>query len=150
MIFARETLTEFLLEGLPLLNAHYKEIAWRQDKIVLEPDFNRYLRIEEAGQLVVHTARTEEGLLKGYAIWLITPHLHYKSVLTAVNDIVYLAPEERGGIGGPFLTYAEAELKKLKVQLVSLHIKKMLDWSPLAPRLGFENVESTHLKWIGD
>lgn len=150
MIYAEETLATALDDTKPLLVKHWHEIAWRQDKIPLDPDYVRYHKAEELKTLRIYTARKESGELVGYALWFVSTLMHYKQTLCAVNDIIYVDEAYRGGVGARLLKFSELELKKLGVQVMSLHIKKILDWSPLAAALGFEHTESTHHKWIGD
>lgn len=150
MIYAEETLATALKDMKPLLVKHWHEIAWRQDKIPLDPDYTRYQQLEILKYLRIYTARKESGELIGYALWIVTTLSHYKQTLCAANDIVYVDEAHRGGVGVRLLQFSETELKKLGVQVMSLHIKKVLDWSPLAGALGFEHTESNHHKWIGD
>jgi len=150
MIYAEETLATAWNDVQPLATKHWHEIAWRQDKIQLDPDYERYQRIEASKGLRIYTARKDSGELIGYAFWFIATLTHYKQTLCAANDVVYVDEAYRGGVGAKLLRFSETELKKLGVQTLSLHIKEILDWSPLAAALGFERTESTHQKWIGD
>ncbi|MDX2059922.1 MAG: hypothetical protein SFV24_19085 [Gemmatimonadales bacterium] len=136
-------------EAESLLRAHYEEIAWRKDKIKLNPDWNHYAALELAGRLVGFSLR-KGGHLVGYSVFFLGPHPHYKDTTIALNDVIFVIPEMRGGAGGLLITTAEAELKALGVHVVSYHIKKCLDWGPLAERFGYEAVETNHWKYVGD
>jgi hypothetical protein len=149
--FAVEPLADFLLQSKPLFEAHYQEIAWRKEKIALEPDYAQYQVLADARRLIVVTARTPDAVLIGYALWFVMPHLHYKSTMFAYNDILYIAPEYRkSGAGRDLLRFSEVTVLGFDVKVLTLHIKNCLDWSPLAASEGYEAVESTHMKWIGD
>lgn len=150
MIYAEETFDGAMEEMKPLWVKHWHEIAWRQDKIPLDPDLARYRVAEAHKGLRVYTARKESGELIGYALWFVQTLTHYKQTLGAINDVIYVEEAYRGGVGARLIKFSETELKKLGVQTLSLHIKDILNWSPLAAVLGFERTESTHLKWIGD
>jgi GNAT superfamily N-acetyltransferase len=148
---AREWYSQALVDEMqPLLRAHYEEIAWRPDKIALDPDYTRYEKLEALGILRIYTARTF-GELTGYAIFLVQPHLHYKGNLTAINDIVFVWPNRRGAfVGKKLLGFAEKELRAEGVRTLGLHIKEAHNWGAMAQHLGFEKVEALWLKWIGD
>lgn len=136
-------------ETAPLVEAHYREIAWRQDVIPLDPDYDRYAAGDTTGAIRIYTAR-QDGELIGYAVFIVNPHLHYKTTLWAMNDVLYVAEGRRGyRAGSKLLRYAEADLRANGVKVMGLHIKDLHNWGSLAKILGFERVESTWLKWIG-
>lgn len=150
VIFARENFKDLYPEMLPLAEAQWREIAWNQDKIPLLVDEERYEFLQDEGVLLCFSVR-HKGKLIGYALFIMNNHLHYKSTCFAVNDIVFLDKAYRGNqIGIDLLEFCESELKALGAKVITLHIKHMLDWSPMAKSLGFESVESTLLKWVGD
>jgi GNAT superfamily N-acetyltransferase len=132
-----------------LFQQHYEEIAWRKDKIKLNPDMEKYKLLADQGLAKMYTAR-ENGELIGYAIWFIVRHMHYKNTLKAMNDILYVAPEKRGGmLGVNLIRHCENELIRLGVHTIGMHIKKSLDWGYIAERMGFEPVETLYEKYVG-
>lgn len=149
MIYAQETMAQAQAEMEPLFAQHWEEIAWRKDKIALAPNYAAYAELERKSVLKIYTAR-KEGELIGYACWFVSPLLHYSTTLCATNDIVYVNPRYRGGTGMRLVRFSEAELKKLGVQVLGLHIKDCLNWGPLAERIGYERTEANWHKWIGD
>ena len=132
-----------------LIQQHYQEIAWKKDKIKLNPDWKRYEDMERAGVLKTFTVR-EDGALIGYAIFFVRENLHYNDVLWAANDIVFVRKDKRGLTGIRLLKYAEQALRKMGCHVVSMHIKREHDWGRLAGRLGYEHTEANYWKWIGD
>src|SRR5689334_18451912 len=85
--FARETLTtELVDELLPLLRAHYLEIAHYQD-IELDPDWDAYAVVQQNNALRVFTAR-QDGKLVGYCAFFLRKNMHYRKSLQAVNDVI--------------------------------------------------------------
>jgi len=148
MILQHEPFAQCIDEGQRLLQAHYKEIAWRQDKIPLAIDREAYLRMDMEGKLMIFTAR-DSGRLVGYAAWFVNKHPHYKTTQYAVNDVIYVDPESRGGLGIRLIKFSEKSLRETGVSVVVLHIKKILDWSLMAERLGYELTDLVHQKWIG-
>ncbi len=148
--FAREGFVDMYPEMLPLLEKHYNEIAWNIEKIPLHVDIDKYAQLDGACILFCFSAR-EAGRLIGYAAFLVHPHPHYMSTVFATNDVIFIEKSHRGRqLGAEFLEFCETELKAFGVQAIAIRIKNCLNWAPLAEACGFEPVESTHLKWVGD
>lgn len=100
--------------------------------------------------LSVATARLD-GELVGYQVYIITPHLHYKSSITAMSDILYLAPEHRlGRLGLKLMQHAESELKARNVQRVIQNVKLSNDWGRILERMGYKPFERIYAKLLGD
>jgi GNAT superfamily N-acetyltransferase len=151
MKFQREVATtEFCAEILPLLERHYHEIAHYQD-IVLDPDFKKYIEIEEAGFLRVFTARDDAGKLAGYGIFVVRANMHYRQSLQAVQDVLFIAPEHRNaGFGAKLISFCDGELQKEGVQVVYHHVKLAHDFGPLMEKIGYEKIETIYgrrLSW---
>src|SRR5699024_275904 len=82
-------------ELLPLLEAHYHEVAHYQD-IPLCPDRERYEAVEANGMLRLYTARDDAGALVGYAVFFVQTNAHYATSLQAVQDVLFVHPDYRG------------------------------------------------------
>jgi len=149
MKFAVESFGDAITEAYPLIARHYGEIAWKRESIPLDVNQAQYLVLEAKNMLRIHTARVN-GSLVGYSAWFLTRHLHYRQTLFANNDVLYIAPEYRGGAGAAFIQFCEADLRACGAHAIILHIKSVLDWSRLAQNLGYEQVETIHQKWVGD
>ncbi len=123
VIYAREMVQDLWEELLPLSQRHWEEIAKYKD-IPLSPDIETYNKVEILGRLRCYTAR-KDGVLIGYAWFFVNYNLHYQESLQAVQDVVFLAPEHRKGrIGLQLLRFADEQLKKDGVQVISHHVKK--------------------------
>jgi GNAT superfamily N-acetyltransferase len=143
--FQREKATFDLFEELlPLLEAHYLEIAHFQD-IPLEPDFDRYVKLDENGVLRVFTARDEAGKLVGYSVYLVSFNLHYRSSLQAIQDILYISPDRRG-FGRKFIAWCDDQLRAEGVQATYHHVKSAHDFGPLLARMGYECVDHIYAR----
>ncbi len=155
--FAKEPLTDALWdEAMPLLQAHWKEVAAFQD-IPLNPDRALYAASEEAGILRVFTARDIDldkvtrrfvpafdqeiaalapnleirdviyGYpLVGYALYFVRPAPHYQSSVQAVQDVLYLARDHRGRTALKFIAWCDEQLQAEGCQCVYQHIKTVL------------------------
>lgn len=145
----RETYDQYIDDVLPLYEDHWREVCWRRENFVLNPDHEKYRKLEAGGALRIFTAR-ENGIIIGYALFVVQHHLHYKDVKIASNDIVFVDPARRGHwLGIKLLRHAINSMKAEGVKAVSLRMKKELAWGPIARRLGFEPVEEIWNAWVG-
>ena len=127
---------------------HWEEIALNKGAIALDPDWERYAVLDSMQAIVLATARAE-GDLVGYQIFLVSPHLHYRSSLTALSDVVYLAPEHRFGMAGiRLMRCAEAELRRRGVQRVVQNVKLHTDWGRVLERMGYAPIERLYSKLL--
>lgn len=143
--YQREIFTQELFdESFPLLRAHYEEIAAHKD-IALDPDIHQYLKIEAIGNLRAFTARDENGVLIGYAVFFVVPHMHYQQSKNAMQDIIYI-DRERRGFGAKFILWCDAQLRNESVQVVSHHIKAKHNFGAMLERLGYTLVDLIYQK----
>ena len=140
--FQIEKFSDVYVEALPLLEAHYEEIATYKEVKALNPDVWRYLEIEEKGILRIMTAR-DDGVMVGYFVSMIMPSLHYKDCSTAINDILYVHPEYRGGtLAYRLFKKALQDLKEnTGANLVMIHMKIKHPFRELLTKLGFAQTE---------
>jgi len=135
----------FLPDLKILLPAHYEELCVTKD-FPLAPDYDAYERLAEAGQIVCIVCMDGDELI-GYIIFIVQPHLHYKTCLTAFEDIYYLKPEYRKGRTGiRMFKYAEEVLKSVGVNRIIMHTKVHLDNSRLFEYLGYKNSDKLFTK----
>jgi len=145
-----EPFEPFLEEVQPLLPRHWEELALNKDKVPLAPQFEVYLERAARGEAMAVTLRSG-GELVGYFVGFVAPGLHYKTCLTLIMDIFYVAPEFRGNMGGVKLFRAvEREARRRGVQRMFVGSKWHKDSSYLFERLGYEKVEVTYSTWLGD
>ena len=146
-----EKFTDILDEVKPLLELHWKEIALNQDKIKLNPDWDSYRRLEEAGILQIVTARESgSNQLVGYSADFISRSLHYSDHTFAINDLVFIHPDYRvGRVALGLFAAVEEELKIKCVSLHVLHMKVEHSFERLADYLGYKKVEYNYSKYLG-
>ncbi len=148
--FEIESFTDNLPELKTILPLHYEELALDKDKVPLSPQYDIYEARESLGELIFVTAR-DNGELIGYFIGFINPGLHYSTCLTCIMDIFYIHPDHRGSnFGFKLFDFVEKELKRRGVDRWFVGSKCHLDASWLFERLGFERVEVTYSKYMGD
>ena len=146
--FKVEDFADVMEELKPMFEEHWHEVAVYQDKIDLSPDYDKYCGLPD-DSLVTVIAR-EEGKAVGYSIYFVSPHIHYKDHLYAVNDIVFVDPEYRHGKTAPdMLDYAEAYLVELGCSVVTMHMKKHIPFESLMDYLEYDRIETIYTKYIG-
>lgn len=144
-----ETIKDCLEEMKPLLLLHYKEVAMYQDKIELDPDYDKYLSYEDLGMIHLVTVR-EDGELVGYHLSTLINNLHYKQDKYAVNDILYIKESLRNSkVGLEMFKYAEETLKEEGVSVMTVHMKTALPFDSLCEGLDYDYAERIYTKYIG-
>jgi len=131
-----------------LFPAHYEELCVTKE-YPYEPDWDSYKRMAEAGLVRCITCRADEVLI-GYIVFIVTPHLHYKSCKTAIEDVYFINKEYRKGrIGIKLFQYAEKVLKERGVNRIVMHTKLHLDNSRLFEYLGYKYTDKVFSKMLG-
>lgn len=147
-VYAVERWRDLKREMLPLLVRHWREVALNHADVPLDIDEARYAQLDEAKALHIVTAR-RNGLLIGYHVAIVSPHLHYKSTLHGITDVYWIAPECRHGVTAMRMFQAvERELKALGVRKLFTATKLHLDQGPLFERLGYKPTERLYAKLI--
>lgn len=147
LVFSKEPLFPAFDEATKILTQlHYLEVGPHKAGIPLDPDVPVYKLLEDTGVLETHTARDKDtGELIGYSVWIVTPHIHYKTSLTATNDVIFIHPKVRKGLQGyKFLKYTINAIKERGVQRILLHVKPHVDFGPAIERLGGKRLETIY------
>lgn len=141
MQFARELLCEVVQEVKPLLDLHYEELTLNRDVVKLDPQWEQYAALEQAGAFVVFAAR-DDGKLVGYSAYFTFHHMHYAALRVAQSDVFFLAEAHRKG-SAPlrFLRFCEAALKADGAQKIVYHCKPQNNFAPILNRLGYATEE---------
>jgi GNAT superfamily N-acetyltransferase len=145
--YTEEDPTVFFKELVPILPAHYEELCVTKD-FPLEPHFEGYDRLNAAGMLKAVTCRSD-GELVGYIIFIVQPHLHDKSCVTAFEDLYYVRKEYRKGRTGiKLFQFSEKVLKGAGVKRIIMHTKVHMDNSRLFEYLGYKNTDKLFTKLL--
>lgn len=108
MIFAREAAANVIDEALPLMYAHWAEVAY--DDRPFDPYVAGYLTLDRVGGMRLFTAR-EDGVLVGYICFTVAPCMNHQTEIHAHEAGTYLLPTaRRGGAAQAFLDHAQAAL----------------------------------------
>jgi len=143
------------VDGFAVLNEmddlfpdHYEELCVTKE-FDYEPDYDAYKRLAQAGMLRCITCRNDADLI-GYIIFFVSPHLHYKSCITATEDLYFVKKEFRKGrVGIKLFQYAEKVLKDRGVQRIVMHTKVHLDNTKLFEYLGYKQTDKVFSKILG-
>lgn len=101
-----------------LLALDFDELEGHQDVSPLDVNWPAYYGLERAGVLKILALR-RAGALIGYNIFFLQPPLHSRRTLWAVNDVLYLTPEERRGWTGVFLVRrSEQMLREMGARVI--------------------------------
>lgn len=145
--YQEEAYSKCLPELMALYPEHYDELSVTK-VFELEPNYEVYKQLEQLNILKLITCRDDNKLL-GYILFIVTPHLHYKSCITAVEDIYFLKKEYRKGrVGIRMFQFAEKFLKEIKVNRIIYGTKVHLDNSKLFEYLGYSFFEKLYTKLI--
>jgi len=138
---------KFLDELKEIFPVHYEELCVTKE-YELEPDYDAYKRLADCNWLRCITCRCDAELI-GYIVFVVQPHLHYKSCLTAFEDIYYVKKEYRKGrVGLRLFKYAEDVLKQRGVNRIIMHTKVHMDHSRIFEYLGYKNTDKLFSKML--
>ena len=126
---------------------HYEELSVTKN-FPLDPDHETYIKLDNAGILVLITCREDEGLI-GYIIGMMTRNLHYKSCMMATEDIYFLRKMHRAGRTGlNMFKFFEKEVISRGANRIVFTTKIHLDNSKLFEYLKYSFIEKTFSKVI--
>lgn len=139
--------TQLFDELMPLFEQHYLEISHFQD-VPLDPNFEAYLAMEASGALRIYVAREEDGEILGYSAYIILRSPHYRTMVQAMQDVLFIRKEHRG-FGRDFLSWCEEQLKADGVSALATHVHVKHDFGKMLERLGYEKFEHNYIKRLG-
>lgn len=138
-----------LPEAKEIFPQHWKELAVFQTEIKMDLDEAKYAALEQAGILLVLTARTAQRLV-GYYVWFLMPHPHYAdSGPMGLTDMYFVLPEYRSGVGAKLFIQSEKTLKERGVIKAITSCKAHQDHTEFLQRLGWTLTDFTFCKYIG-
>ena len=146
MNIAHECLASVQEDIKPLIKEHWEIVAVNQGKILLNPHWEEYAKLDAAGKLRVFTCR-KDGQLVGYCVLTIGQSLHYKDHIFANNDVTFVLPEHRSGATGYYLLkFAEDYCLKNNISLMNINTKVHVPFDVLLISMGFDLIERVYSK----
>ena len=136
-----------VIELSELYQEHYDELSVTKE-FQMDPNYDAFDRLQDAGMLRVITCRVD-GNLAGYIVFVIQPHTHYKTCITAFEDAYFISkPYRKGRIGIKLFQYAEGVLKGIGVNRIIYGTKVHLDNSRLFEYLGYKHSDKVYTKLL--
>ena len=133
----KELLINIKTESEILLKDHYTELTLNKEFITLNPDWDRYFELELKNKFHCFTARNDSELV-GYSAFFVDTNIHYRDLLVAANDVLFLRHDLRLGTTGiKLLKFSEQQLKLLNVNKITWHVKFAKDFRPILHRMGY-------------
>jgi hypothetical protein len=122
---------------MDLLKQHWEEVVQFPEQQILDPDWPVYEMLEKQGKLWVLTARAH-GELVGYIVMLLSRHLHYRTITTAMDDIHFLHPDYRHGLTGyRMIALTVKAMAAMGIRMCTFRTKALNNHGKLFERLGF-------------
>jgi GNAT superfamily N-acetyltransferase len=148
--FQTETFDESYADAKPLFDLHWQEVGTYPQHMKVDVQEDLYRMCERNGRLVIVTARCD-GKLIGYYCMFLAYHSHYKTVLTSGHDGHFIHPDYRKGLFAvKFLKFVEEVAKSKGVKLHVIRSKAKSGHGALYQRLGYDLMDETYTKWLGD
>lgn len=117
MNLQREPMTEGLFaEAEPLVRHSFDRFDPFPD-LPLDIDVRGYVAMEAVGALRIYTAR-ENGVLLGYAVFIVAKSLRRKYLVQAQQDMVHAVLERQRQVTPRLLKYAEKALREEGIGLL--------------------------------
>lgn len=144
--YQQESLVTVKADIIPLLEKHWEEVALNKEKIKLNPDWDAYANLEDAGVLKIFTSR-KDGKLVGYFVVFVKSHIHYKDHLFCYNDVIFVDEEYRKGFTSTrLIKFAEKCLKADGVEVMIVNTKRHKPFDSLLVWLGYKHIENLYSK----
>lgn len=144
MTFARERIRDVWPEIQPLLRTNNYETGSLHG-VEFAPDADRYWQLEDAGIARIYTMRYCARLV-GYACFFVSPHLHYPRTVWALQDVLFVLRDHRGGSAVMFVEWTDDELRADGVDFVLRHVSEKRDYSRTLDRMGYEPVDTSFMR----
>ena len=131
------SIAEMREHGGELFRQHWDEIALNRGLMVLDPDWRRYELLEECGHLLC-LAAWDGDVLAGYSVTIITAHPHYRHLVCANNDVLFVAkPYRLGRLGTQLIEATANHVRERGARLLLWHAKQGTPLEALLCRLGY-------------
>lgn len=148
--FSIESYSNWHRDAEWLFKMHYEELSLDKDRVKIGLNCQRYLDMEANDMLHVVTMRQSEGIIVGYYIAMVLPHMHYKDAgLMAYTDMYFIHPDYRvGGAGVKMLLFVEESLRRRGVVKTYITTKLKQDHTELLEGLGWKATDKVFTKFL--
>lgn len=152
LVIGAEKIANMQPELAALHREHYAETeTLYRAQYPCNPDYQRWMALEEMGQFVVFTARFP-GEMVGYLQYYVFRDMHSKEVYIAKEDAFFVTKDFRGkGVAPKLLAFAEDSLRKLGCKSIGMSNKAPVggpDIGGFLERRGYRPVATFYVKHI--
>ena len=147
LTYQQETVETVEVDIVPLMHAHNDELQEDLSKeYPLDVNMAVYRRMAASGVLRIFTAR-DDGVMAGYATFIVIPSHHRRGMVVAHEDALYMKPEfRRGRVAMRLMKFAEDSLKG-SCQVVIYHCPVAKPhFGILLTKLGYEPYATYHVR----
>lgn len=150
ILFEYLSVAQMQEQGGVLLEEHYQELTLFKNIVKLDVDWAKYIRLERMDMLMSLGA-WEDGVLIGYSVFAIQTNAHYKGLVYASNDVLFLRKDKRKGSAGiKLIKESEKRLLARGVRKIVWHIKFGTVLGAILSKMGYVDEEYTAAKILGD
>ena len=147
--YERISLKTFRDEGEALRAEHWQEVGHSKEVRTLGLNWPAFEQLEREDALYVLGVRLD-GVLVGYTVSILRPHLHSVDTLFAHVDLIYLQPKARqGAVGARLIKHTDTALQAVGAQFITWHVKPEKDFAAILRRNGHALIESIYGKRCG-
>lgn len=140
-VFAVEHIEDIAGELKPLHRAHWDETEVHRHELPFNPDYETFIRYEQAGRYVLLTLRRDDKLLGNCAMYL-DKSTHTQTII-ATEDTLYLSPQARTGrVARCFVAYVENAMRLLGAREINITVKTVNKAGRFFRLLGYRHVEN--------
>lgn len=138
MQYALEALDEHNIHEIDaVVMSYYGKVGAHDELPPYDCDWNFYATLDKVGKLLLLTARNEDNVMCGFAMYCIYNHPHHKTILCADCDMIAVDAQHRSkGIGSHLLLMSIELLRKMEVKLVTNRFRVGYDTAPLFAKYG--------------
>lgn len=137
---------DFMEQANAILREMYETTVASSDIPNYAFDWERYKQVQQAGMLLLTTARFE-NMLVGFALYLVVDHPHHNGTRSAECDAIAISVALRGNqIGRSLIDFSTDYLRGMNVKFVTHRYRTCYNAEPIFPKLGFRLIEHVYMK----
>lgn len=145
-LFNVELMEDVKNEIKPLHLAHWDETEAHRHDLPFNPDYQTFVRYEQANRYVLFTMRDAEWSLVGNCAMYLDRSAHTQTLI-ATEDTLYLLPKaRRGRMAFKFVKYIEDTLTKMGVKEINISVKVVNKADRFFRLAGYRHVENGLIK----
>ena len=150
MKLCEEFFTEdFFKEAALLIAAHGEETNYLGEEFSPDPDVDLHVQLGSMGLMRLFTARSDDGELAGYLVYVVAPNMQFKTLTIATQTALFIAPEFRKTNAVFDLIRMSEEVLGPDVQMIYQHTTEVNDIGRLYESMGYFLVEKFFMKKVG-